>query len=83
MQGRIIDCAWTLSFNSKYDPLLRAVQAATETGIKTAGIDARLCDIGAAIQVALGVMVGYFLTLGMPPAFYKSNGGGEGGWLTL
>jgi len=50
IKGRIIDCAWTLSFDPKYDPLLRAVQAATETGIKTAGIDARLCDIGAAIQ---------------------------------
>ena len=26
------------------------MQEATEMGIKTAGIDARLCDIGAAIQ---------------------------------
>lgn len=51
LQGRIIDCAWTLTFNEKYNPLLTAVQEATEMGIKTAGIDARLCDIGAAIQV--------------------------------
>jgi len=50
IKGRIIDCAWTLTFNNKFDPLLRAVQEATEMGIKTAGIDARLCDIGAAIQ---------------------------------
>jgi len=50
IKGRIIDCAWTLSFNEKYDPLLKGVQEATEMGIKTAGIDARLCDIGAAIQ---------------------------------
>ena len=49
-QGRIIDCAWTLSFNPKFDPLKKGVQEATETGIKTAGIDARLCDVGAAIQ---------------------------------
>ena len=51
LQGRIIDCAWTMTFNEKFDPLKKAVQEATETGIKTAGIDARLCDIGAAIQV--------------------------------
>ncbi len=49
-QGRIIDCAWTLAFNERYDPLLLAVKEATETGIRTAGIDARLCDVGAAIQ---------------------------------
>ena len=50
IKGRIIDCAWTLSFNDKYDPLVKGVQEATETGIRTAGIDARLCDVGAAIQ---------------------------------
>jgi len=50
IKGRIIDCAWTMTFNDKYDPLLKGVQEATEMGIKTAGIDARLCDIGAAIQ---------------------------------
>jgi methionyl aminopeptidase len=50
IKGRIIDCAWTMTFNEKYDPLKLAVQEATEMGIKTAGIDARLCDIGAAIQ---------------------------------
>ena len=48
--GRIIDCAWTVSFNPKYDPLLEAVKDATNTGIKTAGIDVRLCDVGEAIQ---------------------------------
>ncbi|XP_023332799.1 methionine aminopeptidase 2 [Eurytemora carolleeae] len=50
IKGRIIDCAWTLAFNERYDPLLLAVKEATETGIRTAGIDARLCDVGAAIQ---------------------------------
>jgi len=50
VKGRIIDCAWTLAFNEKFNPLLRGVQEATETGIRTAGIDARLCDVGAAIQ---------------------------------
>ena len=32
--GRIIDCAFTLSFNPKYDRLLQAVKDATNTGIK-------------------------------------------------
>jgi len=50
IKGRIIDCAWTMTFNDKYDPLVKGVQEATETGIKHAGIDARLCDVGAAIQ---------------------------------
>lgn len=50
IDGRIIDSAWTVSFNEKYDPLLQAVKEATDTGIRTAGIDVRLCDIGASIQ---------------------------------
>jgi methionyl aminopeptidase len=50
INGRIIDCAFTLTFNPKYDKLLEAVREATNTGIKAAGIDVRLCDIGEAIQ---------------------------------
>jgi len=50
INGRIIDCAFTLTFNPKYDKLLEAVRDATNTGIREAGIDVRLCDIGAAIQ---------------------------------
>lgn len=48
--GRIIDCAFTLTFNPKYDRLLEAVKDATNTGIRESGIDVRLCDVGAAIQ---------------------------------
>lgn len=50
IKGRIIDCAWTFSFNEKFDPLIKAAREATETGIKHAGIDSLLCDVGAAIQ---------------------------------
>ncbi|CAG9464519.1 unnamed protein product [Pedinophyceae sp. YPF-701] len=50
INGRIIDSAWTVAFNPRYDPLLAAVKDATNTGIKEAGIDVRLCDIGAAIE---------------------------------
>jgi methionyl aminopeptidase len=50
INGRIIDCAFTFTFNPIYDNLLLAVKEATNTGIKEAGIDVRLSDIGAAIQ---------------------------------
>ena len=50
INGRIIDSAFTVAFNPKYDPLLHAVKEATDCGIREAGIDVRLCDIGAAIQ---------------------------------
>jgi methionyl aminopeptidase len=50
IDGRIIDSAWTVSFNPKYDPLLEAVKEATDAGVRTAGIDVRLCDVGEAIQ---------------------------------
>ncbi|XP_033114538.1 methionine aminopeptidase 2-like [Anneissia japonica] len=50
INGRIIDCAFTVAFNPKYDKLLEAVKDATNTGIREAGIDVRLCDIGERIQ---------------------------------
>jgi methionyl aminopeptidase len=50
INGRIIDSAWTWAQNPRYDPLLEAVRAATDEGIKQAGIDVRLGDVGAAIQ---------------------------------
>lgn len=50
INGRIMDCAFTMTFNPRYDPLVAAVKAATNTGIRESGIDVRLCDIGEAIQ---------------------------------
>ncbi|DAZ98064.1 TPA: LOW QUALITY PROTEIN: hypothetical protein N0F65_001939 [Lagenidium giganteum] len=50
VDGRIIDSAFTVAFDPQFDPLLEAARMATEEGIKHAGIDARLGDIGAAIQ---------------------------------
>jgi methionyl aminopeptidase len=50
VMGRIVDCAWTVAFHPKYDPLLEAVRAATDAGIRASGIDVRLCDVGEAIQ---------------------------------
>lgn len=48
--GRIIDSAFTVHFNPKYDPLIAAVKDATNTGVRTAGVDVRLCDVGEAVQ---------------------------------
>ncbi|VDC06738.1 unnamed protein product [Peniophora sp. CBMAI 1063] len=50
VKGRICDSAFTMTFEPTYDKLLEAVKEATNTGIREAGIDARLGDIGAAIQ---------------------------------
>ncbi|KAJ1804928.1 Methionine aminopeptidase 2, partial [Coemansia sp. RSA 2599] len=50
VNGNIIDSAFTMSWNDRYDPLLNAVRDATNTGVREAGIDVRLGDIGAAIQ---------------------------------
>ncbi|ODV63416.1 methionine aminopeptidase [Ascoidea rubescens DSM 1968] len=50
VNGNIVDCAFTHTFNPKYDPLLTAVREATYTGIKEAGVDVRLTDIGEAVQ---------------------------------
>jgi methionyl aminopeptidase len=50
INGRIIDSAFTWTADPKYDTLLEAVKEATMTGVKEAGIDVRVCDIGAAIQ---------------------------------
>lgn len=50
VNGHIIDSAWTYAANPRYDPLLAAVKEATNEGLRQAGIDVRLCDVGAAIQ---------------------------------
>ncbi|KAK0651571.1 methionine aminopeptidase 2-like protein [Cercophora newfieldiana] len=50
VNGRIVDSAFTLAWNPRYDPLLEAVKAATNAGVKEAGIDARLGEIGGVIQ---------------------------------
>lgn len=60
VNGHIVDSAFTLTFDDKYDSLLNAVKDATNTGVKEAGIDVRLNDIGAAVQE---VMESYELEL--------------------
>ena len=77
VNGRIVDSAWTMTFDPVYDNLLAAVRDGTNTGVRVrypistcgdvfytggsvhadieqeAGIDARMSDIGAAIQEAM------------------------------
>ena len=50
VNGRIVDSAFTMAFDEKYNNLLEAVKDATNTGVRETGIDVRLCDVGAAIQ---------------------------------
>ncbi|KAF2025142.1 methionine aminopeptidase 2-like protein [Setomelanomma holmii] len=60
VNGRIVDSAFTVAANPVYDPLLEAVRAATNTGLKEAGIDARINHISGEIQE---VMESYEVTL--------------------
>ncbi|OTB01158.1 hypothetical protein M426DRAFT_323674 [Hypoxylon sp. CI-4A] len=50
VNGRIVDSAFTIAFDPQYDNLLAAVKDATNTGIKEAGIDVRLGELGGYIQ---------------------------------
>jgi methionyl aminopeptidase len=50
INGRIVDSAFTLTFDPVYDNLINACKDATNAGIREAGIDVRMCDIGAAVQ---------------------------------
>ena len=75
VNGRIIDCAWTVHFDPQvhpnpqsawrsqpaarhshpspcpqFDLLAEAARESTRAGVDAAGIDVRLCDIGAACQ---------------------------------
>ena len=58
--GWIIDSAFTICFDSKYDNLLTAVNEATNTGIKNIGIDVDIGDWGKQIQE---VMESYEISL--------------------
>jgi len=61
VNGRIIDSAWTVHFDPQFDLLAEAVREATRAGVKAAGIDVRMCDIGAACQE---VMESYEVEIG-------------------
>ncbi|KAF8078985.1 methionine aminopeptidase 2-like protein [Lyophyllum atratum] len=50
VNGRIADSAFTMAFDHTYDKLIEAVKAATDTGIREAGIDVRLGELGGLIQ---------------------------------
>ena len=50
VNGYIIDSAFTVAFDSQFDPLLQASKDATMTGIREAGIDARLGELGGLIE---------------------------------
>ncbi|SCU97634.1 LADA_0H07294g1_1 [Lachancea dasiensis] len=50
VNGYIVDSAFTVTFDDKYNNLLEAVKESTNTGVRESGIDVRLTDIGEAIQ---------------------------------
>jgi len=50
VKGRILDSAFTLTFDPAYEKLIEAVKAATDTGVREAGIDVRLGELAGYIQ---------------------------------
>lgn len=48
--GYIVDSAFTVAFDPQYDELLLASKEATMAGVKEAGVDARLGEIGGIIE---------------------------------
>jgi len=50
VDGRVIDSAFTLSWNPEYDELLKTVHEATDAAIAAAGVDVRLADIGPIVE---------------------------------
>jgi hypothetical protein len=70
VNGRIIDSAFTVHFNHEYDGLVDACKDATETGVRVAGVDMRLGDIGGAIQ-EVRFNNSHDVVFGFP--FYGSN----------
>ena len=50
VNGNIIDSAFTWTADARYDPLVAAVRAATNTAVRCAGIDVPLNEIGAAVN---------------------------------
>lgn len=53
VNGYITDTAFTVAFDEKYKPLLDASKDGTWTGIKMAGVDARINEISAEIKEAI------------------------------
>ena len=49
--GHIIDCAFTVHFDTQFDPLVEAAKAATNCGIKEAGIDARINEVRTVVYI--------------------------------
>lgn len=45
VEGRIVDCAWTVSFDPQFDLLLEAAREATNAGILHAGIDVPINEV--------------------------------------
>lgn len=58
--GRIMDSAFTVAFNPEFENLLLASKEATNAGIKSMGVDVRLCDVGRDINE---VMRSYEVTI--------------------
>ncbi|KAL2009715.1 hypothetical protein VTN00DRAFT_5522 [Thermoascus crustaceus] len=55
VNGWIVDRAFTMTLDPVYDYVVAAVKDATNTGVKYAGIDARMSNIDSAIREAMEI----------------------------
>jgi len=50
VNGNIIDCAFSCSFDPMHDKLMRCSKEAMETAVKNAGVDVRISDVAREVQ---------------------------------
>jgi len=50
VEGHILDCAFSFAFDPMHDELMEAVREATDEGIRCAGPDALVSEVGASIN---------------------------------
>ncbi|KAG0419429.1 Methionine aminopeptidase 2 [Dictyocoela roeselum] len=61
VNGRIMDSAFTICFDPKYENLLKAAKEATKKSLNLVGVDVRVCDIGREVNE---VICSYELDIG-------------------
>ena len=74
VNGHIIDCAFTLAFEPHFQPLMDAVRDATNTGIRTAGIDVRLTGtLGFRLCTSIALEILYLKLVHFPQTLEKRS----------
>jgi methionine aminopeptidase len=57
VNGRILDSAFTVAFDPKFEPLVQSTQEGTWAGIKASGVDARSVNLCLHIFVPMSLLI--------------------------